>query len=38
MLAEQTRTTDQTELQDADEPITIDEFAQFVREAINQPP
>ena len=38
MLAEQTRTTDETELQDADEPITIDEFAQFVREAINQPP
>lgn len=38
MLAEQTRITDDTELQDADEPITIDEFAQFVREAINQPP
>ncbi len=38
MLAEQTRTADDTELQDADEPITIDEFAQFVREAINQPP
>ena len=38
MLAEQTNTTDQTELQDADAPITVDEFAQFVREAINQPP
>ena len=38
MLAEQTRTADDTELQDADAPITIDEFAQFVREAINQPP
>ncbi len=38
MLAEQTHTTDQTELQDADAPITVDEFAQFVREAINQPP
>lgn len=37
MLAEKTHTTDQTELQDADEPITVDEFAQFVREAINQP-
>ncbi len=38
MLAEQTRTADDTELQDADAPITIDEFAQYVREAINQPP
>ena len=38
MLAENTHTTDQTELQDADAPITVDEFAQFVREAINQPP
>ena len=38
MLAEQTHTADDTELQDADEPITIDEFAQFVSEAINQPP
>ena len=38
MLAEQTHATDQTELQDADAPITVDEFAQFVREAINQPP
>ena len=38
MLAEKTHTTDQTELQDADAPITVDEFAQFVREAINQPP
>ena len=38
MLAEKTHSTDQTELQDADAPITVDEFAQFVREAINQPP
>lgn len=38
MLAEKAHTTDQTELQDADAPITVDEFAQFVREAINQPP
>ena len=38
MLAEKTHTTDQTELQPADAPITVDEFAQFVREAINQPP
>lgn len=38
MLAEQTHTTDETELQQADAPITVDEFAQFVREAINQPP
>ena len=38
MLAEKTHTADQIELQDADAPITVDEFAQFVREAINQPP
>ncbi|AMO36422.1 hypothetical protein [Thauera humireducens] len=38
MLAEQTHTTDETELQPADAPITVDEFAQFVREAINQQP
>lgn len=36
MLAE--NTYDEKELQDAEAPITIDEFAQIVREAINQPP
>lgn len=38
MLAEQTTPTAETELQPAEAPITIDEFAQIVREAINQPP
>lgn len=38
MLAEQTPPTAETELQPAEAPITIDEFAQIVREAINQPP
>ena len=34
MLAEQTRTTDETELQDADEPITIDDARRQARQLV----